>query len=120
MRRLAGPGPRQQASIGGGGNPMWGSRSDVLYYWRGSTLYEVLVGGKHDPEPAPPRAILSATELGVQAGATAYASGRASTDYALIGFGGSPDGRRFLIGRRSPDDPRAGILYVRGWQPPRP
>jgi len=116
--RLAGAGPRRQASVGGGGNPMWGIRGDALYYWRGSTLMEVPVRGGADPEPEPPRPILSASELGVQAGATTYTSGRASTDYALIGFGGSPDGRRFLIGRRSPDDPRAGILYVQGWQPP--
>lgn len=81
---------------------------------------EVIVRGGDSPEPQRPRPILSASELGVQVGATTYASGRSSSDYALIGFGGSPDGQRFLIGRRSPDDPRAGILYVQGWKPPLP
>jgi Tol biopolymer transport system component len=120
LRRLAPAGSKQQASVGGGGNPMWGAKGDALYYWRGNTLMEVVVHGGDNPEPERPKAILSATELGVQVGATTYASGRSSSDYALIGFGGSPDGQRFLIGRRSPDDPRAGILYVQGWQPPRP
>lgn len=108
---------RQQASVGGGGNPMWAATGEVLYYWRGNTLMEVLVRGSADPELATPASLLSASELGVQIGATTYVSGRSSTDFALVGFGGSPDGRRFLIGKRSPDDPRAGILYVQGWKP---
>jgi eukaryotic-like serine/threonine-protein kinase len=120
LQRLAGGGARRQASVGGGGNPMWGTRGDAVYYWRGNTLMKVLVGGRTDPEPGGPEPVLSASELGVQAGARGYTSGRSLSDYALIGFGGSPDGRRFLVGRRSPDDPRAGILYVQNWKPQAP
>jgi len=117
VRRLASVGLKRQASVGGGGNPMWGAKGDAIYYWQGNTLMEVPVSGGADPEPGRPQPILSASELGVRAGANAYTSGRRSSDYALIGFGGSPDGKRFLIGRRSPDDPRAGILYVQNWRP---
>jgi hypothetical protein len=33
------------------------------------------------------------------------------------GFGVAP-GPRFLVGQQSPDDPRAGILFLRGWATP--
>jgi dipeptidyl aminopeptidase/acylaminoacyl peptidase len=117
VRRLTGGGVRRQASVGGGGNPMWGGRGDVVYYWQGNTLMEVSVAGDTDPEVGHPAPVLSASELGVKAGRMTYTAGRSSSDYALIGFGGSPDGSRFLIGRRSPEDPRAGILYIQDWEP---
>ena len=117
VRGLSGGGAKRQVSVDGGGNPMWGAGGGALYYWRGNVLMEVIVTGETDPDPGRPEPVLSASEIGLQVGAMTYTSGRLSSDFALIGFGGSPDGRRFLIGRRSPNDPRAGILYVQNWRP---
>jgi len=108
VRRLPEGGQKQQASVGGGGNPMWGTRGEALYYWQGDALMEVAVKEGEFLELRRPRRIFTASDLGVQV----------DDQYSLIGFGMSPDGQRFLVGRRSADDPRAGILYVQGWQPP--
>jgi len=111
---------KQQLSTGAGGNPARGAKGDVVCLCQESTLMEIAVRGGDDPEPERPRPVLSDADLATQIGCSSYSSGRLSSGDALIGVEGSPDDRRFLIGRCSPDDLRAGILHIQGWKPQGP
>jgi len=105
LRRLPDGGSKVQLSVGGGSNPMWGPTGNAVYYWWADALMEVTLDfgeGDASPQPQRPRPVVPASELRV---GDAAENGR-------LGFGLSADGQRFLVVRRSPDDPRAGILYA--------
>jgi len=108
LRPVADPRRRVQVSLGGGERPFWGPKGERLYFVSGDDLMEVLVGAGEDAGPQRPRKVLGLSELGF--GATENAARR-------VGFGLSPDGERFLVSRRSAADPRAGIVYSRGFAP---
>ena len=107
VRRLPAGDLALQISIGGGSHPMWAPDSKSVFYQRDGQLLEVALGTPEDPRPQRAQPVLSAGDQARDASET-------------YGFGVTPDGQRFLLQRRSPADPRRGILYLQGFEPEAP
>jgi serine/threonine-protein kinase len=104
VRPFPGGGQRQQVSLNGGLDPFWSRTGDALFYWENEVLMEVPVKGGTAFTPGTARRLFSAAVIGLDPLAN---SPKAAIDV-------SPDGR-FLIARRSREDPRRGLLLVENW-----
>jgi len=96
-RLYPGGGQKQQVSLNGGQLPLWSRTGDALFYWEGQTLVEVPVRSASTLSLGTARKLFSASSLGLET----------MLDIA-------PDGR-FLVVRRSSEDPRSGLLLVENW-----
>jgi hypothetical protein len=90
-------GQKQQVSLNGGRYPFWSRTGDALFYWEGQTLVEIPVRSASALSFGTARKLFSASSLGLEA----------TLDIAADG--------RFLVVRRSSEDPRRGLLLVENW-----
>jgi Tol biopolymer transport system component len=97
VRLYPGGGQKQQVSLGGGQYPFWSRKGDALFYWEGAVLIEVPVQAGSALTLGTARKLFSAASLGLEQ----------TLDIASDG--------RFLVVRRSSEDPRRGLLLVENW-----
>jgi len=88
---------KQQVSLNGGSSPFWSRAGDEILYWDDGALIEVPVGQGASLTPGTARTLFNAAAAGL----------RTTLDVA-------PDGR-FLVVRRSREDPHQGLLLVENW-----
>ena len=104
VRRFPDGGQKQQVSLNGGSFPFWAAKGTAILYWEGDTLMEVPVQSGAALTIDTARKMFSAGDVGMVA---SDASAKPALDLAADG--------RFLVVRRSSDDPRRGILVVENW-----
>jgi len=104
IRPFPGVGQKQQISLNGGWSPFWDRKGHALYYWEGGTLMEAPVQAGPALTLGTTRTLFSAADVGLDLG-DVYS--RPALDIAADG--------RFLIVRRSSEDPRRGLLLVENW-----
>ncbi len=90
--------------MNGGSWPFWSRRGEALFYWESGALMEVTVKAGAALTLGATRRLFSAADIGLDRPAV---EGRALLDIAADG--------RFLIARRSSEDPRRGLLLVENW-----
>jgi Tol biopolymer transport system component len=88
---------KQQVSLNGGSSPFWSRRGDEILYWEGGALIEAPVGPGASLTPGTARTLFNAAASGL----------RPTLDVAADG--------RFLVVRRSSEDPHQGLLLVENW-----
>jgi hypothetical protein len=97
IRRFPGGGEKQQVSLNGGSRPFWSLKGDALYYLEGGSLIEVPIRAGATPVIGAARRLFSPNDIGLES----------TLDIAADG--------RFLVVRRSSEDPRVGLLLVENW-----
>jgi len=97
IRQFPKGGRRMQVSLNGGTRPFWSRGGAALLYWEGGTLMEVPVQTGASLTCGTARRLFNATTVGLEP----------TLDIAADG--------RFLVVRRSSEDPHRGILLVQNW-----
>ena len=105
VRRFADGAQKQQVSLNGGAWPFWSRSSNALYYWERDVLMEVPIKAAENLALEAAHRLFSASDVGLVA--SPDSSSKPAIDIAADG--------RFLIVRRSSQDPLNGILVVENW-----
>ena len=96
-----GGGPSRRVSRDGGGEPRWARNGRELFFKSNGTLMSVAVTSGATLALGTPRPLFSVAP---------YRGARNHPQYDV-----TPDGRRFLMIREPPVDPRGSTIYVENW-----
>jgi serine/threonine-protein kinase len=96
-----GGGPSRRVSRDGGGEPRWARNGRELFFKSNGTLMSVAVTSGATLALGTPRPLFSVAP---------YRGARNHPQYDV-----APDGRRFLMIREPPVDPRGSTIYVENW-----
>jgi len=103
VRRFPDGSQKQQVSLNGGIWSFWSRGGDAVYYWERDALMEVKVQTGENLTLEAPRKLFSAGDVGL----VVSPDDKPAIDIAADG--------RFLVVRRSKQDPFNGLLVVENW-----